>query len=157
MLCGRGLSVRQTADPPNIQPLQHAPAVGPTRLRRPHNCVVEPPRVGIPGRFTFHARRAAPPAASRRPTGVAADLHPGRHATTSGFPLAADPSQSLLTYTAEPESPSLDALRLLASCAATTDDIDDVVDNLPDPAKGGDKQISLAPAPPSGRDVRAPS
>jgi transcriptional regulator with XRE-family HTH domain len=39
------------------------------------------------------------------------------------FPLAADPSQSLLTYTAEPGSPSQDALRLLASWAATTDDI----------------------------------
>ena len=36
------------------------------------------------------------------------------------FPLAADPSQSLLTYTAEPGSPSQDALRLLASWAATT-------------------------------------
>jgi hypothetical protein len=39
------------------------------------------------------------------------------------FPLAADPSQNLLTYTAEPGSPSQDALRLLASWAATTDDI----------------------------------
>jgi transcriptional regulator with XRE-family HTH domain len=39
------------------------------------------------------------------------------------FPLAADPSQGLLTYTAEPSSPSQDALRLLASWAATTDDI----------------------------------
>ena len=35
------------------------------------------------------------------------------------FPMAADPSQSLLTYTAEPWSPSQDALRLLASWAAT--------------------------------------
>jgi hypothetical protein len=40
------------------------------------------------------------------------------------FPLAADPSQSLLTYTAEPGSPSQDALRLLASWAATTGDIE---------------------------------
>ena len=40
------------------------------------------------------------------------------------FPLAADPSQSLLTYTAEPGSPSQDALNLLASWAATTDDIE---------------------------------
>jgi transcriptional regulator with XRE-family HTH domain len=40
------------------------------------------------------------------------------------FPLAADPSQSLLTYTAEPGSPSQDALRLLASWAATTSDIE---------------------------------
>jgi len=39
------------------------------------------------------------------------------------FPLAADPSQSLLTYTAEPGSPSQHALRLLASWAATTDDL----------------------------------
>src|SRR3954467_6842095 len=35
------------------------------------------------------------------------------------FPLPADPGQSLLTYTAEPESPSQDALTLLASWAAT--------------------------------------
>jgi MmyB-like transcription regulator ligand binding domain/Helix-turn-helix domain len=39
------------------------------------------------------------------------------------FPLGADPSQSLLTYTAEPESPTQDALNLLASWAATTDDL----------------------------------
>jgi transcriptional regulator with XRE-family HTH domain len=39
------------------------------------------------------------------------------------FPLAADPSQSLLTYTAEPGSPSQEALNLLASWAATTSDI----------------------------------
>ena len=37
------------------------------------------------------------------------------------FPIPADPSQSLLTYTAEPGSPSQDALNLLASWAATTD------------------------------------
>jgi hypothetical protein len=40
------------------------------------------------------------------------------------FPLAADPSQGLLTYTAEPGSLSQDALNLLASWAATTDDIE---------------------------------
>jgi hypothetical protein len=40
------------------------------------------------------------------------------------FPLAADPGQSLLTYTAEPGSPSEHALRLLASWTATTDDIE---------------------------------
>ena len=40
------------------------------------------------------------------------------------FPLASDPSQSLLTYTAEPGSPSQDALNLLASWAATTDDLE---------------------------------
>ena len=38
------------------------------------------------------------------------------------FPLAADPSQSLLTYTAEPRSPSQDALSLLASWAASAHD-----------------------------------
>jgi MmyB-like transcription regulator ligand binding domain/Helix-turn-helix domain len=38
------------------------------------------------------------------------------------FPLAADPGQSLLTYTAEPGSPLQDALSLLASWAATTYD-----------------------------------
>jgi transcriptional regulator with XRE-family HTH domain len=43
------------------------------------------------------------------------------------FPLAADPSQSLLTYTAEPGSTSQDALNLLASWAATTDDIEQPV------------------------------
>jgi hypothetical protein len=37
------------------------------------------------------------------------------------FPLPADPSQSLLTYTAEPGSPTQDALHLLASWAATTE------------------------------------
>jgi transcriptional regulator with XRE-family HTH domain len=36
------------------------------------------------------------------------------------FPLAADPSQSLLTYTAEPGSPSQDGLSLLATWAAST-------------------------------------
>jgi transcriptional regulator with XRE-family HTH domain len=36
------------------------------------------------------------------------------------FPLGADPSQNLLTYTAEPGSPSQDALSLLASWAAST-------------------------------------
>jgi len=37
------------------------------------------------------------------------------------LPLPADPSQSLLVYTAEPGSPSQDALRLLASWAATAE------------------------------------
>ncbi|MGW1711668.1 helix-turn-helix transcriptional regulator [Streptomyces sp. NPDC002156] len=40
------------------------------------------------------------------------------------FPLGADPSQFLLAYTAEPASPSQDALNLLASWAATTDAIE---------------------------------
>jgi transcription regulator MmyB-like protein/helix-turn-helix protein len=37
------------------------------------------------------------------------------------FPLGADPSQTLVTYTAEPGSPSQDALNLLASWSASTD------------------------------------
>ena len=41
------------------------------------------------------------------------------------FPLGSDPSQFLLTYTAEPASRSQDALDLLASWAATNDDIDE--------------------------------
>ncbi|MFE2070020.1 helix-turn-helix domain-containing protein [Streptomyces sp. NPDC059467] len=40
------------------------------------------------------------------------------------FPLGADPSQFLLTYTAEPASRSEDALKLLASWAATTDAVE---------------------------------
>ncbi|MGW7210648.1 MmyB family transcriptional regulator, partial [Streptomyces sp. NPDC054837] len=39
------------------------------------------------------------------------------------FPLPDSPSQFLLTYTAEPASPTQDALNLLASWAATNDDI----------------------------------
>jgi len=41
---------------------------------------------------------------------------------SESFPIPADPSQSLLTYTAEPGSPSQGALNLLASRAATTAD-----------------------------------
>ncbi|MEU3619075.1 helix-turn-helix transcriptional regulator [Streptomyces sp. NPDC006872] len=41
------------------------------------------------------------------------------------FPLGGGAGQSLLTYTAEPASRSQDALNLLASWAATTDDIDE--------------------------------
>lgn len=40
------------------------------------------------------------------------------------FPLPADPGQSLLTYTPEPGSPSQDALQLLASWTANTDDLE---------------------------------
>jgi len=40
------------------------------------------------------------------------------------FPLGDGPSQLLLTYTAEPASPSQDALNLLASWAAANADID---------------------------------
>lgn len=39
------------------------------------------------------------------------------------FPLPADPGQSLLTYTAEPGSTTQDALNLLASWAATADNL----------------------------------
>jgi transcriptional regulator with XRE-family HTH domain len=38
------------------------------------------------------------------------------------FLLAADPGQSLLTYTAEPDSPTQDSLNLLASWVASTED-----------------------------------
>jgi transcriptional regulator with XRE-family HTH domain len=41
------------------------------------------------------------------------------------FPLPADPGQSLVTYTAEPGSPTQDALDLLASWAATHTDTTD--------------------------------
>jgi transcriptional regulator with XRE-family HTH domain len=40
------------------------------------------------------------------------------------FPLAADPSQNLLVYTAEPGSPTEDALNLLASWSATANNLD---------------------------------
>jgi transcriptional regulator with XRE-family HTH domain len=40
------------------------------------------------------------------------------------FPAPADPSQSLLIYTAEPDSPTQDALNLLASWAGTADVLD---------------------------------
>jgi transcription regulator MmyB-like protein len=55
------------------------------------------------------------------------------------FPLPADPSQSLLIYTAEPRSPTQDALNLLASWAATADNVDltrptkDSRDGVPSP------------------------
>jgi hypothetical protein len=38
--------------------------------------------------------------------------------------MAGDPGQSLLTYTAEPGSPSQHALNLRASWAATTDEFE---------------------------------
>jgi transcriptional regulator with XRE-family HTH domain len=50
------------------------------------------------------------------------------------FPLGADPSQSILAYTAEPGSPSQDALNLLASWASTTEG------NDPRPATGRAEQ-----------------
>jgi transcriptional regulator with XRE-family HTH domain len=54
------------------------------------------------------------------------------------LPLPADPSQSLLTYTAEPGSLTQDALNLLASWAATADNLE-----LPRPAK--DAEHSATP------------
>jgi transcriptional regulator with XRE-family HTH domain len=58
------------------------------------------------------------------------------------FPLPGDPGQSLLTYTAEPGSPSQDALSLLASWAATTD--------RPGPARS--TTDARAPSPNEGVD-----
>ena len=55
------------------------------------------------------------------------------------FPLPADPRQSLLAYTAEPGSPTQDALNLLASWAATADGLGvpqstrDAEDGVPSP------------------------
>lgn len=52
------------------------------------------------------------------------------------FASAADPGQSLLTYTSEPGSPSQDALNLLAGWAATTDDCEQAAtSNDPEPAE----------------------
>jgi transcriptional regulator with XRE-family HTH domain len=51
------------------------------------------------------------------------------------FPLGGDPGQFLLTYTAEPASPTQDALNLLASWAATNDNIErSAPANEPEPA-----------------------
>jgi len=54
------------------------------------------------------------------------------------FALTGDPGQSLVTYTAEPTSPSHDALNLLASWAATTDDLEQ-----PRSASGSEQDTSL--------------
>jgi transcriptional regulator with XRE-family HTH domain len=51
------------------------------------------------------------------------------------FATAGDPGQSLLTYTAEPGSPSQDALNLLASWAATTDDVESSSSGDPEQAE----------------------
>ncbi len=59
------------------------------------------------------------------------------------FPLPAEPGQSLLVYTAEPGSPSQDALNLLASWASTTDDL------VLDPTR--DDQPTGAPKGPTRR------
>jgi transcriptional regulator with XRE-family HTH domain len=51
------------------------------------------------------------------------------------FPLGGDPGQFLLTYTAEPASPTQDALNLLASWAATSNNIErSAPANEPEPA-----------------------
>jgi transcriptional regulator with XRE-family HTH domain len=51
------------------------------------------------------------------------------------FPLAADPSQSLLTFTAEPDTPSQDALNLLASWAATSHTVEQRAPTADDSAR----------------------
>jgi transcriptional regulator with XRE-family HTH domain len=56
-------------------------------------------------------------------TGIKLIHHPGvgdLDLSYESFPLAADLSQSLLTYTADPGSPTQDALTLLATWAAST-------------------------------------
>jgi len=61
------------------------------------------------------------------------------------FPLAADPGQSLLTYTAEPGSPSQDDLNLLASWAATPDGIEQAASS--DASKLADELPPVARTP----------
>jgi MmyB-like transcription regulator ligand binding domain/short chain dehydrogenase len=51
------------------------------------------------------------------------------------FPLATDPSQSLLTYTAEPHTRSHEALNLLASWAATSDEAEQPARTADDSAR----------------------
>jgi hypothetical protein len=57
------------------------------------------------------------------------------------FPLSADPSQSLLAYTAEPGSASQNALNLLASWAATTGALEEA------PSTNDSKQAESAERP----------
>jgi hypothetical protein len=64
-----------------------------------------------PQRPDPHHRRQAHPQPTRRRPRPALRVLPGR----------ADPSRSLLTYTAEPSSPTQDALHLLASWTATNE------------------------------------
>ena len=56
--------------------------------------------------------------------------------TFESFPLPADPTQSLLVYTAEPGSPTQDALQLLASWAATAEGL-----ALPRSAKAAQQDV----------------
>jgi hypothetical protein len=77
--------------------------------------------VGTPA-FVFRVRWAAHNVRIHT-TGVKLIHHPvvgDLDLPFESFPLAADPSQSLLTYTAEPGSPSQDALSLLTSWVAST-------------------------------------
>lgn len=60
--------------------------------------------------------------------------------TFETFPIGADDGQALLTYTAEPASASQDALHLLASWAATNDDIQRPTPAVdPEPAETSDQ------------------
>lgn len=56
--------------------------------------------------------------------------------------MAGDPNQSLLIYTSEPGSPTRDALNLLASWAATADDL-----RLPHSTKDAEHDV---PSPKTG-------
>ena len=68
-------------------------------------------------RWAAHDVRAHTTGVKRLRHPVAGDLE----LSFESFTSAGDPGQSLLTYAAEPGSPSQDALNLLASWAATTD------------------------------------
>jgi transcriptional regulator with XRE-family HTH domain len=72
-------------------------------------------------------------------TGVKLIHHPvvgDLELTFESFPIPSAPSQSLLTYTTEPGSPSHDALSLLASWAATTDALEKAA-STDDPKQAG--------------------
>ncbi|MDR8413570.1 hypothetical protein MTP10_33140 [Nonomuraea sp. 3-1Str] len=83
--------------------------------------------VGLDSRSEHFRRRWAAHNVRIHTTGVKLLHHPvvgDLDLPFETFPLGADPSQFLLTYTAEPASPTQDALNLLASWAATHDAID---------------------------------
>ena len=69
------------------------------------------------GRWAAHNVRIHTTGVKRLHHPVVGDLE----LSFESFPIASDPSQSLLIYTAEPTSASQDALNLLASWGATTD------------------------------------
>jgi hypothetical protein len=79
--------------------------------------------------------RLPPAASSSSTTPVVGDLD----LPFESFPPARRPQPSLLTYTADPGSPTQDALNLLASWAATADSLDvpqltsDAEDGVPYP------------------------